>query len=245
MIAHLPAPAPTMLDVLCAGALGEIVEELASDLGRSTGLQARLELTRSGLVRDRLLAGESTDVAVTTKAAMEQLIAAAKVIADSATTVAHSPIGIAVRAGASRPRIDSTAAFVHALCSARSIAYADPATGSPSGTYLAALLHRLGIAAELSSRLRPVGAEAGHPVIVGELVARGEAEIGIQQISEILPVTGVELLGPLPAELQHLTTFCAGVACTAAQPQAARRLIALLTSPAAAAVIRAGGMHPA
>jgi molybdate transport system substrate-binding protein len=244
MMTRLPAPVPTVLGVLCAGALGGIVEELASELGRATGLRTRLELTRSGLVRDRLRAGESTDVAVTTRAAMEQLIAAAKVIADSVTPLAHSPIGIAVRAGAPRPRIDSAAAFVHALCSARSIAYADPASGSPSGTYLAALLRRLGIAAELSSRIRRVGAEAGSAVVVCELVARGEVEIGIQQISEILPVPGVELLGPLPPELQHLTTFCAAVACTAAQPQAARRLIAFLSSPAAAAIMRASGMHP-
>jgi molybdate transport system substrate-binding protein len=163
----------------------------------------------------------------------------------TAAAVARSAIGVAVRSGAAWPDIGSVDAFRLALRNARTIAIADPATGSPSGHHLARVLDRLGMTAELGARIKWVGGATGAVVVVGEVVARGEAEIGLQQIAEILAVPGIELVGALPAELQHLTVFSAAVAAAATDTPLARRLIDFLVSPAAAAVIKAKGMEPA
>jgi len=236
---------PAAITALCAGAMSAIVRELVEGFRRTTGMPTAVEFTRSGLVRDRVQSGERVDVVITTRSALAQLVELGKVLSDSVVAVAHSGIGIAVRTGAAKPDIDSTLAFTRTLHGATSIAYADPATGSPSGNYLVALFDRLGMSAELSPKTRLVGAAGGHAVVVCEMVAAGGAEIGIQQISEILPVSGVELVGPLPPELQHLTTFSAAVGADAEYPDAARRLIAFMSSAAAAPVIKAKGMEPA
>jgi molybdate transport system substrate-binding protein len=130
------------------------------------------------------------------------------------------------------------------LLDAKSVVCADPATGSPSGNYFMALLTRLGIAADIQPKLSLVGAGQGGIVVVCEAVAGGEAEIGIQQIAEILPVPGVDLAGPLPVELQQITAFAAAVGAAARQPVLARRFIAFIASPAAAPVVMAHGMEP-
>jgi molybdate transport system substrate-binding protein len=222
----------------------DIVGEIAHEFERMGGGTVVAEFTRSGLVRDRMHAGERADVAVSTKAAIDDLAARGKILPDTAAIVARSGIGVAVRAGVAKPDIGSVEAFRNALREASSLAMADPATGSPSANYLVGLFERLGLTAELKARTRLVGAEGASAVVVCDVVARGEAEIGIQQISEILPVSGVEFVGPLPAELQHMTAFAAAVGAESAQPQSARRFLALLASDAAASVIRANGMEP-
>jgi molybdate transport system substrate-binding protein len=229
---------------LCAGAMHAIVEALAVSFQRTTGVRIASTFTRSGLVRDRVRDGEHVDVVITTAAAVDELARLGKILADSAAAVAHSGIGVAIRTGAAKPEIGSVTAFTSMLRNTASIAYADPLTGSPSGSYLVALFDRLGLSAELSPKTRLVGAAGGRAVVVCEIVAAGEAEIGIQQISEILPVPGVELVGPLPAEVQHMTTFSAAVATGASDPDTARRLVAFLSSAAAASVIRMHGMQP-
>jgi molybdate transport system substrate-binding protein len=234
----------TTIEVLCAGAMSRIVGELGVAFERSTGIKVSAEFTRSGLVRDRVRSGEAVDVAITTQAAIEELAGQRQLLPDSTAELARSGIGIAVQAGRRKPEIGSTEAFKRSLCQAQSIAYADPATGSPSGTYLVGLFNRLGIATELQSKTRLMGAAGGHAVVVCEAVARGEAEIGIQQIAEIIPVAGVELVGPLPPSLQHMTVFSAAVTSKAGAAQSARRFVGFMTSKAANPVIAANGMEP-
>ena len=192
-----------------------------------------------------MLEGEATDVVITTSAAIEELGRQGKVLPMTATAVARSAIGVAVRAGSPRPDVGSLDAFRLALRNARSIAIADPATGSPSGNHLARVLDRLGMTAELGAKIKWVGGAAGGVVVVGDVVARGEAEIGLQQVAEILAVPGIDLAGALPAELQHVTVFSAAVTAAATDGPLARRVIAFLASAAAASAIKAKGMEPA
>jgi molybdate transport system substrate-binding protein len=156
-------------------------------------------------------------------------------VAGSRVDLARSGIGVAVRAGAARPDIGSVDAFKRTLRQARSIAH----SSSASGVYLESLLQRLGLAAELAPKIRKV---EGEPV--GQVVARGEAEIGFQQVSELLPVAGIDYVGPLPAEIQETTVFAAGIPVGASNAEDARALVGFLTSPAAAAIIRKCGMEP-
>jgi molybdate transport system substrate-binding protein len=236
---------PAALKVLCAGAMSPIIGELAVAFEREAGKGVTVAFDRSGVVRDRARRGEPADVVITTAAAIDTLIADGRVARDTAAVVARSAIGVAVRRGAARPDISSVVSFKRALLAAKSIAYADPASGSPSGNHLMKILDRLGIASEVARRARVIGAGAGGSVVVVcEAVANGDAEIGIQQIAEILPVEGVELAGPLPSELQQLTAFSAAVAASARHPDAARRFVAFITSPSVAGVIRAKGMEP-
>jgi molybdate transport system substrate-binding protein len=144
-----------------------------------------------------------------------------------------------VKEGAPKPDIGSDQAFKQALLAAKSIAYIDPAAGGSSGIYVAGLLDKLGIAAEMKgkSKLIPGGAVAEH-------IARGEAELGIHQISEILPVKGVTLVGPLPADIQNYTIYAAGVGANAKEADAAKALLKALAGPAAAGVLKSKGMDP-
>jgi molybdate transport system substrate-binding protein len=231
--------------ILSAGAMGEIVDALADAFGCATGLKISAEFSRSPLVRDRVRAGETFDLVITTQSRIEELARANRVIAETAATVAHSLIGIAVRAGAPKPDIGSLEAFAATLRAARSIAVADPAFGTASGLYLRDLFRRFGLEAELAPKLRLVGATGGEPVVVCAAVADGRAEVGIQQIAEIVPVPGVDLVGPIPREIQLTTAFAAAVVSTAPNEHRAREFLAYFTSPAASDIIRSHGMEPA
>jgi molybdate transport system substrate-binding protein len=232
------------LRILSPGAMREIICDLSAAYGRETGVKISSEFTRSPLVRDRIIAGESFDVVVTTQSRIEELAAARRVIADTVATIAQSGIGIAIRTGHPKPDISSVDAFTRTLRAANSVACADPAFGTASGLYLVRLFDRLGLAAELASKIRLVGTAAGKPIVVCAPVASGETEIGIQQIAEIVAVSGVDLVGPLPAEIQRTTAFGVAVAATAQERDLARDYVAFLASEAAEPVILAHGMQP-
>lgn len=232
------------VEVACAGAVREFIGELAHAFMLTSGSEVSLKFDRSGVVKTRVLDGEIVDVAITTDIAVNELVRQRKIAPESAAVVAHSRIGIAIRAGAAKPDIGSVASFRRMLLDAKSIACADPETGSPSGNHFIAMLRRLGIAVEIERKLRLIGAGEGSVVVVCEAVAKGDAEIGVQQIAEILPCPGVDLAGPLPAELQQVTVFSAAVAANAREPELARRFIGFLASAAAAPVIMAHGMEP-
>ncbi len=234
-----------VMRVLSAGAMREIVCAISGAYERKTRAKISGEFTRSPLVRDRIAAGESFDVVITTQSRLEELAAAGKVVPDTVAAVAHSGIGIAARAGQPKPDISTVAAFVRTLRSARSIACADPAFGTASGLYLARLFDRLQLTADLKPKLQLVGTDAGKPIVVCQAVADGAADIGIQQIAEIVAVPGVDLVGPLPPEIQHTTTFGAAVASTAQNRDLARDFVAFLASAAARPAITAHGMEPA
>lgn len=232
------------IHVLSAGAMGEIVGALADAYTRSTGIKVSAEFSRSPLVRDRIRAGEPFDVAITTQSRIEELARAGKVRAETAATVARSLIGVAVRTGNPRPDIGSLESFVGTLRAASSIACADPAFGTASGLYLKELFDRLGLRSELEPKLRLIGAAGGEPLVVCAAVADGRADIGIQQIAEIVPVPGVDLVGPIPREIQHATEFAVAVVSAAPNPDKARAFVASFASPAAGDIIRAHGMEP-
>ncbi len=184
----------------------------------------------------RLKRGEPVDVVILARPALDQLVNQGEVVAESRVDLVRSSIGVAVRAGARKPDISSADALKRTLLEAKSIAYSD----SASGVYLSTeMFQRLGIASQIAGRCKRI---AGEPV--GAVVARGDAEIGFQQISELLPVPGIDYVGPLPPEVQKVTLFSAGVATGSKHPAAARALIKFLASPAAIPAIAKSGLDP-
>jgi molybdate transport system substrate-binding protein len=185
----------------------------------------------------RLARGEAADVIILSAEALEELIAQGHILRRTRTDLVRSRIGMVVRAGATKPDISSVDALVRTLLQAGSIAY----SASASGTYLATeLFPRLGIAERLKGKSRRIVSER-----VGAVVARGEAEVGFQQISELLSIPGIDYVGPLPDAAQRVTIFAAGIAARAAQPDAARALVQFLSSPAIVPAIRTHGLDPA
>jgi molybdate transport system substrate-binding protein len=184
----------------------------------------------------RLQRGERADVVILAAEALDDLVRQGKVVAGSRVDLVRSVIGMAVRAGAPKPDISSLDAFVKTVLAAKSIAY----SASASGTYLSTeLFPRLGIAEQVKGKSRRIESER-----VAAVVARGDAEIGFQQISELKPIAGIDLVGPLPPELQQFTVFSAGIVVGSKEPEAARSLIKFLASPEAAPAITASGMEP-
>jgi molybdate transport system substrate-binding protein len=187
-------------------------------------------------IPNRLRRGEPVDVLIMVDTELDELIKQGKVVAGSRVDLARSNIGAAVRSGAPKPDISSLGALKRTLIEAKSIAYSD----SASGVYLATVVfQRLGIADQVKSKSRMIPAEP-----VGAVVARGEAEIGFQTVSALIPVPGIDVVGVLPPEIQKATVFSAGVAVGAKEPDAARALIRFLTSPGAAPEIAKTGMEP-
>ena len=185
----------------------------------------------------RVQAGEAFDIVALASNALDQLTADGKVVAGSQVDVVRSGVALAVRSGAPHPDIGSEAAVKQAVLDARTLGYS---TG-PSGVQLASLFERWGIAEQIKGRI--VTAPPGVPV--GSLVAKGEVELGFQQLSELMSLEGIDVLGPLPAEIQIITTFSAGLATTSTQPDAVRALLAFLVSPATEPTKQRNGMEAA
>jgi len=241
MAAGVPrAAAGAEIKVLTAGAFKQVLLALVPDFERATGHKVTVQNDTVGALTKRIAGGEVFDLAVLTPKAVDDLSKEGKFVAGSRANLARVGVGVVVKDGAPKPDIGSVAAFKQALLAAKSVVYIDPAAGGSSGIYVAGLLDKLGIAAEVKpkAKLIPGGAVAEH-------VAKGEAELGIHQISEILPVKGVTLVGPLPAEIQNYTVYAAGLGAQAKEGDAAKALLKTLTSPAAAEVLKSKGMEPA
>jgi molybdate transport system substrate-binding protein len=228
------------IKVLTAGAFKQVLLALLPDFERTSGHKVTVANDTVGALTKRIAGGETFDLAVLTPKAVDDLAKEGKFVAGSRVNLARVGVGVVVKDGTPKPDISSVAAFKQALLAAKSVAYIDPAAGGSSGIYVAGLLDKLGIAGEVKpkAKLIPGGAVAEH-------VAKGEAELGIHQISEILPVKGVTLVGPLPAEIQNYTVYAAGIGAHAKQSAAAKALLKTLTSPAAAEVLKSKGMEPA
>ena len=220
--------------VMASAAFKEAYLELLPGFERASGHKAINTWVPSVQMMNRLKGGETTDIVILSAAALDALVTAG-IIAER-FDLAKSGIGAAVRAGAPKPDISSGEALKRAVLAAKSIVYS---TG-PSGIYLSELFQRMGIATQIKSKVKQV---QGEPA--GAVVARGEAEIGFQQMSELLPVAGIDLIGPLPPDVQEITVFSAGLHARANQRVAARALIGFLKAPAATPVIRKKGMEPA
>ena len=226
------------IKVLCAGAMRAMVSELGAEFTRETGHTLALTAGTVGQLRDKLLAGEAADVVVMSDTAIDQLIGQGHLVRGSRVDIARTGIGVAVREGAPKPDIATPEAFKQALLSAKSIAYVDPASGATSGIYFASLLQRLGIADAVKGKtvLRTGGG------YVAELVARGEAELAVHQISEIVPVKGATLVGPLPRELQKVTVYSAALPTRGTITEPAKALVEFMTRPAVKPRLAAAGL---
>jgi len=227
-------PAPVELRVWTARALATVLAEAGPEFERVAGVRLKVVSDLPPGFARRHAGGERFDLLISGSATVDEWIAAGRLEASSRADLARSGIGVAVRAGAPKPALRTVDDFRRALLGARSVAYLRVG----SGLYLAGLLERLGVAPAIEGKVRRPEADS-----VSELVAKGEVELGLVVITQILTTPGVELAGPLPSEIQSYVTFAAAVGSDAAAADAARELIAFLRGPVAARVIGAQGME--
>jgi molybdate transport system substrate-binding protein len=226
--------------LLTAGAFKQVVLALVPDFEKQTGNKVVVDNDTAGGLKKRIESGEAFDVAVITPAVIDELAGAGKIAAGSRVDLASVSIGVVVKEGAPRPDVSTVDAFKRALLEAKSVAYIDPASGGSSGIYIDKLLERLGIADQVrpKAKLKKGG-------YVADLIVSEEAELGLHQISEIVPVKGAALVGPLPKEIQNTTTYAAGLSASPQNRDAAQALIKMFSGPAAATVLKSKGMEPA
>jgi len=226
----------TEIKVLSGNGARAAVSELASRFERASGHKLTIRFEVNPAVKRKIEAGEGFDVAILNPPVLDDLIKQGRIAGDTRTVIGRSGIGVAVREGAPRPDISSVPAFKRALLDARSVAY--PGEGA-SGKYFVSVVDRLGIAAEMKPKMRPMPAEYNV-----EMVARGEAELVVVVASRISGVPGVQLVGRIPQELQTWIGFTGGVASAAREPEAARAMLRFFTASAAAPVLKAAGVEP-
>ena len=224
------------IKVWTARAIATVLAEVGPQFERTTGHKLTISTDLSPPFVRRANAGEPFDIMITGAPPLDGLIKDGKIIAETRTNIARSGIGVEVRAGAPKPDISSVEAFKRALLDAKSIAYLKDVG---SGIYVARLLERLGIAEAIKSKVTRPESD-----IVSELVAKGEVELGLIVITQILTTPGVQLVGPLPPEIQSYVAFTAGISANSKVPETARDLIKFLTGPSATPVIKAQGMEP-
>ncbi len=234
-------PPAQQVHVMTSGGFTAAYNELAPQFERSTGTRVLTAYgasmgAASDSIPSRLARGEPADLVILARPALDALVAQGRVVAGSQVDLVRSSIGFAVRAGAPRPDISTVEALKRALIAAPSIAY----SASASGVYFEAeLLKKLGIEDQVKPKSKRILSER-----VGTVVARGDAALGLQQVSELLPIEGIEFIGVLPPEVQRVTVFSAGISTTARAPEAARQLIEHFTSAAAVPVITRSGLEP-
>ena len=226
------------IKVLTAGAMRGVLAQMLPQFEKDTGHKVAYDNATAGTLAKRIEGGEAFDVAIITPKVIEGLTGSGKIAPSSRVDVAKVGIGVAVKEGATLPDIKTVDAFKRTLLAAMSVAYIDPKAGGSSGIYFDGLLDRLGIAADVRPKAKLK--QGGY---VADLVASGEAEVAVHQISEIVPVKGVVLVGPLPAEIQNFTTYSAAIGANAKDGAAAKALVDYLAGPAAAAVLKAKGME--
>ena len=229
------------IKVVTSGGFAAPSQALAPEFERTTHDKVEILLGPSmGATHDaipaRLARGEKLDVLLMVASAHDELVKQGKVIPSSRVDIARSYIGLAVKAGAPKPDISTVAALKQTLLNAKSIAYSD----SASGVYLSTVgFKQMGIADEIAGKSRMIPATP-----VGEIVAKGEAELGFQQLSELMPVPGIELVGPLPDGVQKVTMYAAGISVDSKEPAASAAFIRFLTSPGAAPTVKSFGLDP-
>ena len=226
--------------VFCTFGLQGAITQLGPQFERETGNKLILTFGPTGGVAARVKNGEPFDMVIVSETAMAGLVKLGKVVEQGRTDIARVGISVAIRRGDSRPDISSVESFKAALLAAKSISYTNPVDGGFSGVYFAELLKRLGIAEKLAPKTKLARGGTSS----GALVASGEAEIAIQTTSDLVPTSGIEIVGPLPAEIQNFTVISAGISAEAVDPAAAKQLILLLSSPTVYPVLRETGLEP-
>jgi molybdate transport system substrate-binding protein len=229
------------LKVVSGGAFKQVLTALAAQYEKESGDKLDIVYQTVGQHLDLIRSGkEEFDVAVLTPDAIDALAKEGKVVPGTAAALAKVGVGVVVKAGVPKPDISTVDAFKRALLAAKSVAYIDPKSGGSSGIYVAKLLEKLGIADQVNAKAVLV-----HGGAVADHIADGEAEIGVHQISEILLVEGVMLVGPLPAEIQNYTVYAAGVGAATKDKANAEALVKFLSGSHALPIIKAKGMEPA
>jgi molybdate transport system substrate-binding protein len=223
------------IKVLSSNALKSAIEEIAPQFEKTSGHKLMMVWGAAVPLRAQIEKGEVFDATILTVPGIDALIAQAKLDSATRTPLVRSSVGVAVRKGAPKPDISTTEAFKTALRNAKSITYVEQGA---SGIYLKELFVRLGIADEIKSKVKPA------PTAAAEFVASGEAEIGMTQISEILPFAGAELVGPLPADIQLYTSFAGANSTATKQPEAGKAFFKFLVAPDTAKILKAKGLEP-
>lgn len=225
------------IKVLSSIATREAYLELVPQFESATGHKVSTTWAGTTAIMQRMAAGETYDLVMISSTELDELIRQGKIVSGSRVDLAKSGIGIAVKAGAKRPDVSSTEALKKALLAANTVGY----TSGPSGVYMGSLVERMGIAAEVKAKFRSVPSGG----TIGTIVASGDCEIGFQQVSELVHIPGIDYIGPLPAEVQRVTVFACGLQTGAPQPDAAKALVAFLTTAAAKNVMTKHGLETA
>jgi len=224
------------IKVLASGATKEVIDEVIPEFEKASGHKVTVIFTGAAKIKERIAAGEVYDVVIVGGPVVDAFIQQGRVVPGSRTDLMKSGVGVAVRAGGAKPDIRSSEALKRTVLAAKSIGY----SSGPSGDYVITLVQRMGIADQVKPKMKQVPSGAR----ISTMIESGEVEIGFQQISELIHEKGINYLGPLPAEIQKITVFSAGLHTDANEPEAAKALVKALRSPDAAAVIKAHGMEP-
>jgi molybdate transport system substrate-binding protein len=231
--------------VLSAVGMRQVILDIRPKFERVTGHRLTISFDSGAAILKRLEGGETADVVMIPRSGIDRLAGEGKLLAGSAIDLAVSRVGVAVRKGSPKPDISSPEAFKRAMLAAKTIACPDPALGGSSGVHIAKVFERLGIADALKSKLLFVSTPDQATTMPGHLVAIGRAEIALHQMQELMAVPGIEIVGPLPGDLQGTFLFSAAVMVRARDVKAAKALVEFLGAPEAKAVIKAKGMDPA
>jgi molybdate transport system substrate-binding protein len=224
------------IKLLASSAVKDACLELIPQFEKASGHKVSTAWSSTPDVQKRIAAGEAADVIILGDSGTEELIKQGKLAPGSRANFAKSGIGVAVRAGAPKPDISSAEAVKRSVLAAKSVAY----SAGASGVYLVSMFQKLGLSDEVKAKTAAV--KPGEPV--GEVVARGDAEIGFNQMSELIRVKGIEILGPLPAEIQNITVYSGGIHSATKEADGATALVKFLTAPAAAPIIKKHGLEP-
>jgi molybdate transport system substrate-binding protein len=228
------------LRVLISGAFKNPMVDIKPLFEQASGHRLVVDADTSGRIAKRIADGEQTDFITSTSAGVDDLIKSGKLLPDSKSAVARAGVGVVVQKGAAKPDISTPEKFKQALLDAKTVAYTNPASGGQSGVYFAKLLTQLGIADEINRK-----AKFGDGGPIALIVAKGDAELGMQPVPELLMYSDkVDFVGALPAAVQSYNHLTAGIPASSKQPDAARALIKFLATPAAQAVMKAKGLEP-
>ena len=229
------------IKVLATTAMKTSLDELAPDFERATGSKLLFSFGPSARIAKMVADGEETDVAIVTDQGLKDLTRQGKLVPGSGADIARSAMALAVQKGAAKPDISSGEKFKAALLAAKSLGMSNPVGGGQSGANLVKIFDRLGITEAMNPK--SVYGPGGPAGLIGNFLVRKEVEIGIQQLPELMAVPGIDIVGPLPADVQLMTVFSAGVSTSAKNADGAKALIQFLATPKAAAVMKAKGLE--
>lgn len=227
------------LRVLSGSGVQPVMNEIIPQFERASGHKVNFDYGTVGEMADRVQKGEVSDMVIASEPQIENLEKLGKVAPGTRTNLGKTGVGLFVRKGAPKPEIGSVEAFKRTMLAAKSIGWNEPAAGAPVSIYMLSVFEWMGIATEMSAKTTAFKQRSER----FEAVARGDVEIGFNQISEIVAASGVELLGPLPATIQHYTVFTAGIVASSANQEAAAALLAFIASPAAKAILQTKGFE--